>query len=43
MLTGELPAYSGSARKRHDRPVTPEVAGSTPVAPVLDLQGFSRR
>src|SRR5262249_59478101 len=26
-----IPAYPRSARKRHDRPVTPEVAGSSPV------------
>jgi len=30
----EIPAYPRSARKRQDRPVTPEVAGSSPVAPV---------
>src|SRR6266511_1629550 len=29
-----IPAYPRSARKSHDRPVTPEVAGSSPVAPV---------
>jgi hypothetical protein len=29
-------AYSRPARKRHDRPVTPEVAGSSPVAPAFD-------
>jgi hypothetical protein len=29
-----IPAYTRSARKRQDRPVTPEVAGSSPVAPV---------
>jgi hypothetical protein len=34
LLTAEIPAYPRSARKRHDRPVTPEVAGSSPVAPV---------
>jgi hypothetical protein len=34
LLTPRIPAYSRSARKRHDRPVTPEVAGSSPVAPV---------
>jgi hypothetical protein len=28
-----IPADARSARKRHDRPVTPEVAGSSPVAP----------
>jgi hypothetical protein len=33
-LTTGTPAYPRSARKRHDRPVTPEVAGSSPVAPV---------
>jgi hypothetical protein len=30
-----IPAYPRSTRKRHDRPVTPEVAGSSPVAPVF--------
>ena len=34
LLTEAIPAYSRSARKHHDRPVTPEVAGSSPVAPV---------
>jgi hypothetical protein len=34
LLTPGIPAYPRSARKRHDRPVTPEVAGSSPVAPV---------
>jgi hypothetical protein len=34
----EIPAYPRSARKRQDRPVTPEVAGSSPVAPVKALQ-----
>jgi hypothetical protein len=29
-----IPAYPCSTRKPHDRPVTPEVAGSSPVAPV---------
>jgi hypothetical protein len=29
-----IPAYRRSARKRQDRPVTPEAAGSSPVAPV---------
>jgi hypothetical protein len=29
-----IPAYPWSARNCHDRPVTPEVAGSSPVAPV---------
>jgi uncharacterized repeat protein (TIGR01451 family) len=31
---GGILAYSRSARQAHDRPVTPEVAGSSPVAPV---------
>jgi hypothetical protein len=31
----QIPAYSRSARKRQDRPVTPEVAGSSPVAPAF--------
>jgi hypothetical protein len=34
LLSAGIPAYPRSARKRHDRPVTPEVAGSSPVAPV---------
>ena len=34
LLLSEIPVYPRSARKRHDRPVTPEVAGSSPVAPV---------
>jgi hypothetical protein len=34
-LTAGIPAYSRSGRKRQDRPVTPEVAGSSPVAPAL--------
>ena len=34
LLAAEIPAYPRSGRKRHDRPVTPEVAGSSPVAPV---------
>jgi hypothetical protein len=38
LLTAEIPAYPRSACKRHDRPVTPEVAGSSPVAPVTSLQ-----
>jgi hypothetical protein len=33
-----IPAYPRSAHKPHDRPVTPEVAGSSPVAPVNPLQ-----
>jgi hypothetical protein len=37
LLTAEIPADPRSARKRHDRPVTPEVAGSSLVAPVLTL------
>jgi hypothetical protein len=44
MLPPQIPAYPRSTRKRHDRPVTPEVAGSSPVAPVspFGLQiGFS--
>jgi hypothetical protein len=38
LLTAEIPAYPRSTRKRHDRPVTPEVAGSSPVAPAKVLQ-----
>jgi hypothetical protein len=45
LLTAGSPAYSRSARNRQDRPVTPEVAGSSPVAPVqalhIDLAGRS--
>ena len=37
LLTAEIPAYPRSARKRHDRPVTPEVAGSSPVAPAASF------
>ncbi len=33
LLPAGIPADPRSARKRHDRPVTPEVAGSSPVAP----------
>jgi hypothetical protein len=33
-LSAVIPAYSRSGRNHHDRPVTPEVAGSSPVAPV---------
>jgi hypothetical protein len=33
-----IPAYPRVGRKRQDRPVTPEVAGSSPVAPVKYLQ-----
>jgi hypothetical protein len=36
-LTAEIPTYSRPARKYQDRPVTPEVAGSSPVAPVSEL------
>ena len=38
LLMPEIPAHSRSARNHHDRPVTPEVAGSHPVAPVKALQ-----
>jgi hypothetical protein len=37
-LASGIPAHSRSASKRQDRPVTPEVAGSSPVAPVKYLQ-----
>jgi hypothetical protein len=33
----QIPADPRSARKRHDRPVTPEVAGSSRVAPVENI------
>jgi hypothetical protein len=36
-LTAGIPADPRSARKRHDQPVTPEVAGSSPVAPALEV------
>ena len=38
LLSRVIPAKSRSARKYQDRPVTPEVAGSSPVAPVKSLQ-----
>ena len=38
LLMLEIPARSRSARNHQDRPVTPEVAGSSPVAPVKYLQ-----
>ncbi len=38
LLATEIPAYSRSAPKTQDRPVMPEVAGSSPVAPVKTLQ-----
>ncbi len=38
LLTPGIPAYHRSGRKRQDRPVTPEVVGSSPVAPVKYLQ-----
>jgi hypothetical protein len=34
LLLLQISAYPRSAPKRQDRPVTPEVAGSSPVAPV---------
>jgi hypothetical protein len=34
LLAPGIPAYPRLERKRQDRPVTPEVAGSSPVAPV---------
>ena len=37
LLTAGIPAYSHSARNYHDRPVTPELAGSSPVAPVENI------
>jgi hypothetical protein len=36
LLAPGIPAYPRLDRKRRDRPVTPEVAGSSPVAPVLE-------
>jgi hypothetical protein len=44
LLWRRIPAYHRSTRKCHDRPVTPEVAGSSPVAPVRKpaaVSGFS--
>ena len=38
LLTAGIRADPRSARNDHDRPVTPEVAGSSPVAPVKSLQ-----
>jgi hypothetical protein len=35
---GVIPVYPRPARNYQDRPVTPEVAGSSPVAPVKSLQ-----
>jgi hypothetical protein len=43
MLPPQIPAYPRSTRKRHDRPVTPEVAGSSPVAPVFICRGMCGR
>jgi hypothetical protein len=37
LLAAGIPAYPRSARMRQDRPVTPEVAGSSPVAPVENI------
>jgi hypothetical protein len=34
LLSPGIPAYSRPSRNNQDRPVTPEVAGSSPVAPV---------
>ena len=34
LLSPVIPDHSRLARERQDRPVTPEVAGSSPVAPV---------
>jgi len=38
LLQPVIPAYLRSTRKHQDRPVTPKVAGSSPVAPVKSLQ-----
>jgi hypothetical protein len=38
LLIREIASYLGSARRCHARPVTPEVAGSSPVAPAKYLQ-----
>jgi hypothetical protein len=37
LLTAVIPANPRPARSEHDRPVTPEVAGSSPVAPALKV------
>ncbi len=43
LLTAVIPADPRATRKRHDRPVTPEVAGSSPVAlPSLVLPANGR-
>ena len=36
LLLPGIPAYPRLGRKLRDRPVTPEVAGSSPVAPALN-------
>jgi hypothetical protein len=36
LLSRRIPAYPRPSRRHHDRPVTPEVAGSSPVAPAFD-------
>jgi hypothetical protein len=38
LVSPVIPAYSRPDRRYQDRPVTPEVAGSSPVAPVKSLQ-----
>jgi hypothetical protein len=40
LLWRRIPAYHRSTRKCHDRPVTPEVAGSSPVAPISICRDF---
>ena len=37
LLTPGIPAYPRPPRKRHNRPVTPEVAGSSLVAPIENI------
>ena len=37
LLAPVIPAYSGRTRSRQDRPVTPEVAGSSLVAPIENI------
>ena len=41
LLTVVIPAYPRPARNYQDRPVTPEVAGSSPVAPVASYRNCS--
>jgi hypothetical protein len=42
LLTTGIPGDPRSARNHQDRPVTPEVAGSSPVAPVFICRDFAQ-